>query len=142
MEIDGWFIRSPQRKVVRGPWGGSSSLPLLPIPTPQSLSSLGFCHLHLLHVRLGDAVKTETKSERRANRGAASAHSRLRRTWRVTVWRGLRGAQMPRRAASARSSRAASSERCLNGGAAGSSCCGGEDRPRPPSVSLLAHPAR
>lgn len=62
MEIDGWFIRSPQRKVVRGLWGGPSLLPL-PISVPQSLSSLSFCHLHLLYIRLRDAVKNEMKNE-------------------------------------------------------------------------------
>ena len=53
MEIDGWFIRSPQRKVVRG-WrcrgggeeaGGEGGA--LPPPTPPHLSLFLFLRLHL-----------------------------------------------------------------------------------------------
>lgn len=51
MEIDGWFIRSPQRKVVRrggGLWGDGDALPVssLSFHSPVSLSlSVSLCLL-------------------------------------------------------------------------------------------------
>lgn len=67
MEIDGWFIRRPQRKVVRG-WGqGDRDGDALPPPTPispplyLSIFFLTFCHLHLFHVTPENAAKNKQK---------------------------------------------------------------------------------
>lgn len=129
MEIDGWFIRSPQRKVVRGwraeegaeeeagGWGCSSSSSLsLFFHSPVSVSCLlTFDYINLCDVcstlTQEDAVKSK-QTERIKKQGVVLGRNVAEGGEGEGVAR-LRGAQMLRRATNAHSLRASSEERRL-----------------------------
>lgn len=135
MEIDGWFIRSPQRKVVRGwrtrGWGAEAAagggcdgdaLPLPPPVSPFRLSLLTLYHHHLFPCHSWQ-LKTRTDKNEMLNKQSSRDRSIHRK---VTIWPGfgvrrcwgmppmhIHYAPPPRSVASS----------CLNGLTAESSCC-------------------